>query len=235
MKKRLIVYIVILTLLISGLLFYRYGRSIWIPVKLKIIGHRSVSDVLKDIGPGVSKKYKNISELINKKPMSILIFKEERRLEIWKFSDKWKHIKNFPFTAFSGKLGPKLRQGDRQIPEGIYGVEYLNPNSKFYLSFKVDYPNKFDRKKGKERNEKDLGGDIFIHGNNKTIGCVPVGDDAIEELFYIVAKNGRKNIRIVITPYDMRAKDKKLNIPGIDWEKELYAIIKKELLKYKLD
>jgi len=80
------------------------------------------------------------------KKLTILAFKNERLLEVWGYGDNhWRFIKSFNWTAYSGVLGPKLREGDRQIPEGIYGIEYLNPNSKFHLSMKVSYPNSFDR------------------------------------------------------------------------------------------
>ncbi len=107
-------------------------------------------------------------------------------------------------TAFSGTLGPKLREGDGQIPEGIYGIDYLNPNSRFYLSLKVSYPNASDRARAKVDGRVNLGGDIMIHGKAVTIGCVPVGDDAIEDIFYLASAVGIKNVSVVIAPYDMR-------------------------------
>ena len=107
-------------------------------------------------------------------------------------------------TAFSGTLGPKLREGDGQIPEGIYGIGYLNPNSSYYLSLKVTYPNASDRARAKVDGRTNLGGDIMIHGKAVTIGCVPVGDDAIEDIFYLASAVGIKNVLVVIAPYDMR-------------------------------
>ena len=110
----------------------------------------------------------------------------------------------YPMTGFSGTLGPKLKEGDGQIPEGVYGIEYLNPNSSFYLSMKVSYPNDADRQRAKEDGRTDLGGDIMIHGSNATVGCVPIGDDAIEDVFYLVNAVGIKNVSVIIAPYDMR-------------------------------
>jgi murein L,D-transpeptidase YafK len=111
--------------------------------------------------------------------------------------------KNLLMTAFSGTLGPKLREGDGQIPEGIYGIGYLNPNSSYYLSLKVTYPNASDRARAKADGRTNLGGDIMIHGKAVTIGCVPVGDDAIEDIFYLASAVGIKNVSVVIAPYDM--------------------------------
>lgn len=132
----------------------------------------------------------------------ILVFKSERLVEV--NASGWDSPRIYKMTNFSGKPGPKLREGDGQIPEGIYGVEYLNPNSAFHLSIKVTYPNAFDRSRAKEDGRSQLGGDIMIHGGSATIGCVPLGDDAIEEVFYFVAKAGSRNTIIVMAPYDMR-------------------------------
>lgn len=135
--------------------------------------------------------------------MEILVFKKERLVELR--APGWDAPRIYKMTNFSGKLGPKLREGDGQIPEGIYGVEYLNPNSAFHLSIKVSYPNAFDRARSREDGRENLGGDIMIHGGGATVGCIPIGDNAIEEVFYFAAKAGRGNVRIIIAPYDMRS------------------------------
>ena len=122
--------------------------------------------------------------------LRINVFKEERTVEI--SSPGWINPVVYKMTAFSGKLGPKLKEGDRQIPEGIYCVEYMNPNSSYHLSFKVSYPNDFDKAMAEKEGRTNLGGDIMIH------------DKAIEDIFYLVAKVGFKNVEIVIAPYDMR-------------------------------
>lgn len=134
--------------------------------------------------------------------LRILVFKNERSVEV--HAPGWKAPRIYPMTAFSGTLGPKLREGDGQIPEGIYGIEYLNPNSSYYLSLKVTYPNASDRARAKANGRTNLGGDIMIHGRSVTIGCVPVGDDAIEDIFYLASAVGIKNVSVVIAPYDMR-------------------------------
>ena len=134
--------------------------------------------------------------------LRILVFKNERSVEVR--APGWKAPRIYPMTAFSGTLGPKLREGDGQIPEGLYGIGYLNPNSSYYLSLKVTYPNAADRARAKADGRANLGGDIMIHGKAVTIGCVPVGDDAIEEIFYLASAVGIKNVSVVIAPYDMR-------------------------------
>lgn len=134
--------------------------------------------------------------------LRLLVFKFERRLEV--HAPGWKTPLIYPMTGFCGTLGPKLREGDRQIPEGIYGIEYLNPNSSYYLSLKVSYPNASDRRRAKAEGRTNLGGDIMIHGKNVTIGCVPIGDDAIEDVFYLANSVGIRNVSVVMAPYDMR-------------------------------
>ena len=134
--------------------------------------------------------------------LRILVFKNERSVEV--HAPGWKAPRIYPMTAFSGSLGPKLREGDGQIPEGVYGIGYLNPNSSYYLSLKVTYPNASDRARAKTDGRVNLGGDIMIHGKAVTIGCVPVGDDAIEDIFYLASAVGIKNVSVVIAPYDMR-------------------------------
>lgn len=152
--------------------------------------------------------------------LRILVFKNERMVEL--HASGWKEPRKYPMTAFSGTLGPKLREGDRQIPEGIYGIEYLNPNSSFYLSLKVSYPNASDKARAKKDGRTKLGGDIMIHGSNVTIGCVPIGDDAIEEVFYLAYAVGMKNVSVVIAPYDMRKGRKpELEKSSLAWYPEL--------------
>jgi len=148
--------------------------------------------------------------------LRILVFKSERSVEV--NAPGWKAPRIYPMTAFSGTLGTKLREGDGQIPEGIYGIEYLNPNSSYYLSLKVTYPNASDRARAKADGRTNLGGDIMIHGKAVTIGCVPVGDDAIEDIFYLASAVGIKNISVVIAPYDMRKGRKpELELSPLKW------------------
>lgn len=156
--------------------------------------------------------------------------KEERLLEVYGFLDGcFEFITSYPFTAFSGEIGPKLAEGDKQIPEGIYGIEYFNPNSKFHLSMKVTYPNDFDQSKTNFANVRQMGGDIFIHGKDVTIGCIPLGDQAIEELYSIATDVGKENIKVIISPRDFRVNKTFPVIDNIDWETELYEMISKEL------
>ena len=162
--------------------------------------------------------------------LRILVFKNERMVEL--HAPGWKEPRKYPMTAFSGTLGPKLREGDGQIPEGIYGIGYLNPNSSYYLSLKVTYPNASDRARAKKDGRTNLGGDIMIHGKAVTIGCVPVGDDAIEDIFYLANAVGIKNVSVVIAPYDMRiGRNPELESSPLSWYPDLCKEIEAVLLK----
>ena len=135
--------------------------------------------------------------------LDILVFKHERRVEVR--APGWRAPLSYPMTASSGTLGPKLREGDRQIPEGVYGIGYLHPNSAYHLALKVSYPNADDLARAAADGRDKLGGNIMIHGKAASVGCVAVGDDAIEDFFLLAATVGKDNVRVVAAPYDLRA------------------------------
>jgi murein L,D-transpeptidase YafK len=114
-------------------------------------------------------------------------FKTERELEAWGRSDDGplRLLATWPVLASSGDPGPKRREGDRQVPEGCYRVAVFNPLSNFHLSLGLDYPNASDLVRS---NAAAPGSDIYIHGGAVSIGCLALGDDAIEELF-LLAQN----------------------------------------------
>ena len=139
------------------------------------------------------------------KEITLLAFKKEKKLELWaKSNEQWHWIKNYHLTAFSGVLGPKLKEHDKQIPEGIYHLTTLNPYSKFHLSIMLDYPNQFDRSIAKLERRRNLGNNIFLHGKDVSVGCLAVGDTSIDQIFLLVDKVGLDNSRVIIAPNDMR-------------------------------
>ena len=228
------ILIITLFLFIAMGLFWKYGRSLHSPVVQQNKGKETVASVkeklqaeaLSRLMPKLAEK--GFTHLPDK--LVLLGLKEEQLLEVYVIEDSSiSLLTTYPFTAFSGKLGPKLREGDRQIPEGIYQIGYLNPNSAYHLSLNVDYPNTFDKEKAREDGRTQLGGDIFIHGKAVTIGCIPIGDLAIEELF-LLASHARKNaIKVIISPRDFRRQGEFPEIEGISWEEELYTNIAMEL------
>jgi len=139
------------------------------------------------------------------------IFKAENVLEVWaldKNSSDFTHIKTYPVCTMSGELGPKRKEGDEQVPEGFYQIGTLNPASAYHLSMYVNYPNTSDRKLSRYDR---LGGDIYIHGECKSIGCVAINNSQIEELYWLVAQVKPKS-KIPVHIFPTRLSDMKFNI-----------------------
>ncbi|NKQ40197.1 MAG: murein L,D-transpeptidase [Sulfurovum sp.] len=140
----------------------------------------------------------------------IRIFKKEAELEVWMMSaEKYHLIQTYPICAYSGDLGPKLKEGDRQSPEGFYYVtkSRLNPNSKFHLSFNLGYPNRYDRI------HKRTGSFLMVHGDCVSIGCYAMTDDKIEEIYELVEQallRGQRHVKVHAFPF--RMDDKKLQV-----------------------
>lgn len=132
--------------------------------------------------------------------------KDEKKLELYarQTGEKWKLVHSYPIKGASGDTGPKLRQGDKQVPEGIYRITFLNPDSKYHVSMRVNYPNAFDKRMAASDGRSKLGGDIMIHGNRVSAGCLAMGDPAAEELFVVAAQTGLENIKLIIAPTDFR-------------------------------
>ena len=233
--KNLTIILILILIIVTGItIFLKLGRATYIPVVTKLKGKQTVESRISQIEKRAMKRLQpNLQQLeMEGLPHDILLvgLKEERILQIYcKINKTYQLLKTFPFTAFSGQLGPKLKEGDLQIPEGIYKIAYLNPNSSYYLSLKVSYPNEFDKQNSKLKTVAELGGDIFIHGKSATIGCIPIGDEAIEELFLLANKAYANEIKVVISPRDFRINPNEPKVAGIDWEKQLYAEIKHEL------
>ena len=217
-------------------LLIKYGRSLYVPVTQQITGKQTVVSVQEKLEAQVlDRLHPHLQRIgLTELPKKLLLvgLKEEQQLEVYVKQDTaLTLLTTYPFTAFSGRLGPKLQEGDRQIPEGLYRIEYLNPNSSYHLSLKVNYPNVYDREKAQLDGRVQLGGDIFIHGKAVTIGCIPIGDPAIEELFVLASYAQPQGIDVIISPWDFRKKTHFPNIESIEWESELYSRIQAALEK----
>ncbi|MEM7162219.1 MAG: L,D-transpeptidase family protein [Bacteroidota bacterium] len=235
MTKRFFVIAGALTLLV---IFLKFGRSKYMPLVNKVKEQETLDSRMSQLEKIVRSRLNKELQAIGleygfPKKIALLAFKEERKLQVYaQRVEGAQLIKEYPFTGYSGRLGPKLKEGDRQIPEGIYEVEYLNPNSAYYLSIKVSYPNDFDRQRSTLGSLSEMGGDIFIHGKSASIGCIPIGDEAIEELFVLTQNAIDNTVAIIISPRDFRFNPDFPVIDGIEWEKELYQSIETELKKY---
>ena len=143
------------------------------------------------------------------KQIFIRVFKREQTVELWVSGterETFELLKEYKVCASSGTVGPKREQGDDQVPEGFYHIDRFNPLSNFHLSLGVSYPNQADKILGVKGR---LGGDIFIHGNCVTIGCLPITDEGIKELYVIAVEArsaGQASIPIHIFPAKLNDK-----------------------------
>lgn len=168
--------------------------------------------------------------------VSFVAIKDEKVLELYARSDSgaWTFVHSYPVLAASGNSGPKLQRGDRQVPEGVYNISFLNPNSRYHVSLRVSYPNKFDREMAARDGRKDLGGDIMIHGKNVSSGCLAVGDEAAEELFLLAARIGLPNVKVIIAPTDFRKTPATEVAQGKPrWVPKLYTQVASAMSGYK--
>jgi hypothetical protein len=117
------------------------------------------------------------------------------------------------------------------VPEGFYRIIYMNPNSKFHVSLRLDYPNAFDRLQAMREGRTRLGGNIMIHGSYVSIGCLAMGDVAAEDLFTLAADTGQDNIHVLLCPVDFRSQSLPLNPLRPNWVTKLYTDLKSALLR----
>ena len=141
-------------------------------------------------------------------PMLIRTYKKEAEFEIWKMRSDGKYalLKTYPMCRWSGQLGPKVKEGDRQVPEGFYAITpgQMNPNSAYYLSFNVGYPNAYDRAQGA------TGGAIMVHGACSSAGCFSMTDQQIAEIYAIARESfagGQGEIQMQSYPFHMNAEN----------------------------
>ena len=167
--------------------------------------------------------------------LAFIAFKDIRRLQVFARDapeDRWLYVKEYRVLGASGTLGPKLMEGDRQVPEGIYAVDSLNPNSRYHLSIRINYPNDFDRAIARRDGRDNLGGAIMIHGSRVSDGCLAMGDPAAEDLFVLAALTGERNVRVIISPTDFRDPDTRVPTIVAPWLRELYSGLRTALQEF---
>ncbi len=137
-------------------------------------------------------------------PVMARIFKEEGKLEVWKqkANGRYDLIASYDICKWSGQLGPKLIEGDRQAPEGFYtvGPGQLNPNSSYHLAFNMGYPNAFDRAHGR------TGSHLMVHGGCSSSGCYSMTDEQVEEIYAFARdafRGGQREFQIQAFPFRM--------------------------------
>jgi murein L,D-transpeptidase YafK len=167
--------------------------------------------------------------------LAYVAFKDTAKLQVYARPDAaapWKQVHTYPIVRMSGGLGPKLRQGDNQVPEGVYRAEFLNANSRFHLSIRLNYPNEFDRAQARVDGRSRLGSDIMIHGAASSIGCLAMGNRAAEDLFILAALAGKEQVEIVVAPTDFRRKPIEVPAGAPTWLPVLYQTIQSELTRF---
>ncbi|TLU61048.1 hypothetical protein FE810_15805 [Thalassotalea litorea] len=224
-------YILLTLIAVLAICFYQYGRATWHPLVVKVMGKKTVSEVIDEYGPDARNKLKPI---FNQKgvfypppKLSFVAFKDTDTLEVWAANDNESYtlITSYPVKAASGELGPKLEEGDRQVPEGIYKIVGFNPNSAYHLSMKLNYPNEFDTYHANHEGRTEPGTNIFIHGKASSIGCLAMGDEAIEELFTLVHDAGRSKTTVLISPTNPSLNSLEIPVDAPEWTAELYRQI----------
>jgi hypothetical protein len=207
-----------------------YGRRYWYPSFVALAGGQTHQEVVARLGPTYRPGLRAaVAEAGGSYPpdrLRLVGLKQERILEIWiPAGEGWARVRTYPVLAASGEPGPKLREGDYQVPEGLYRLTAFNPNSSYHLSVRVDYPNRDDRAAAAAEGRGNLGGDIFIHGKAVSIGCLAIGDRAIEELYLLLADTGLRNSTVLLAP----SADSKPPAGAPPWVRQLYARIRDEL------
>jgi hypothetical protein len=199
-------------------------------------GRASVADRLAQYGPAARARlapaFAAAGVAYPPARLALVGLKDKMRLEVWAAdaAGPFRFVTAYSILAASGELGPKLREGDLQTPEGVYRIEALNPNSRFHLSLRLNYPNDFDQYHARREGRSKPGSDIMIHGGAVSIGCLAMGDPAIEELFTLTAETGRENVRVILSPTDFRTPGEFQPAPDAPtWTAQLYAEIRREL------
>lgn len=209
-----------------------YAAGAWLHHRLQ--GKKTVAQRLAQYGPAARARlapyFKRGGVTYPPSRVTLVGLKDQRHLEVYARSQGgWRFIRSYDIVAASGKPGPKLREGDMQVPEGIYQIDSLNPNSLFHLAIRLDYPNEFDRARAAEEGRDDLGGDIMIHGSNGSVGCLAMGDVTAEELFVLAADVGIQKVSIILAPTDFRRQRSSVDPRLPPWTRDLYRGIDREL------
>ena len=243
MKKSKVVFVVLALLAVGGgiVLSQSQVRQRGIARLKAMNGKKTVADRVAEFGGPVRARLApalaQAGIVWPPAKLTLIGIKDERRLEAWVAGPdgRWKLLKNYPILGMSGELGPKLRQGDRQVPEGLYKVESLNPNSLYHLALRVNYPNAEDQLQGQADGRTELGSDIMIHGNTCSIGCLAMGDPAAEELFVLAAQTADPEIPIILTPIDFRKPSRPATLPTQpSWLMERYGEIKRAIANFRV-
>jgi hypothetical protein len=199
----------------------------------------TVPQVIDMYGAEVRERLKPIFMMENvpypPKKMTWIALKQEKLLLLFAedMHGKMRKVLSYPIIGSSGVTGPKLREGDKQVPEGFYKISRFRPVVLAHLGMEINYPNEEDRKHGAAEGRKKLGGDIMIHGHFYSTGCLAMSDQPIEEMFVLAHDVKPENIRLIFAPCNLLTTK-----PQLDWKKQpvwvhpLYERLGNELRNY---
>lgn len=204
MKKKLlsssnIIYIILLILLIIYVVFMALNKT-----EKDMTSGRVKGKDLVDVD--FDKRLLRLKAKVGN-PVFIRIFKKESMLEVWiKPANEYILFKQYPICAYSGNLGPKIKTGDKQSPEGFYKVtkNLLNPHSKYHLAFNLGYPNAYDKAHNR------TGSYLMVHGECSSVGCYAMTNAKIEEIYKLVEQalnKGQKYVQVHAFPFYMTAQN----------------------------
>jgi murein L,D-transpeptidase YafK len=164
-----------------------------------VTSERALRPLSSELAAEIEKK-----NMPKESPILVRIFKEESEFEVWKqdANGQFAHLKTYPICRWSGELGPKVKEGDRQAPEGFYAITpgQMNPNSNYYLAFNLGFPNAFDR-----ANDRS-GAFLMVHGDCSSAGCYAMTDEQIQEIYTLgrdAFLGGQKSFQVQAYPFHM--------------------------------
>lgn len=176
--------------------------------------YKTVEGVIKTYGKSVREKLKPIFKSLDvpypPKHLTWIALKKEKSLQLFAPD---RHGKNqrllvYPIIGASGTSGPKIREGDKQVPEGFYKIDGFRPNVIAHLAVSVNYPNAEDTAHARLEKRKNLGSDILIHGSKWSTGCLAMGNEPIEEMFVLAHDTGIENIDLIFAPWNFSSEVK---------------------------
>jgi murein L,D-transpeptidase YafK len=190
----------------------RFARTAVIVAALALAG---CNETLEDISPKAEKQlpHKLVQSMrargmTKTSPIMLRIFKEEGKLEVWKQKDTGRYAMatSYDICKWSGKLGPKFTEGDRQAPEGFYMIRpyQMNPRSNYHLAFNIGYPNSFDRALGR------TGSNLMVHGACSSAGCYSMTDEQVEQIYAFARdafRGGQEEFQVQAFPFRMTAEN----------------------------
>jgi len=201
LKERIAVYVAF-GLLVSFYTSITFAQDDSLTFRNAQFASSRVSESWKKFNDTLSKEFRKKNIAYPPKDIYLRAFKSQNELELWarnNASSEYKLVKTYRVCAISGSLGPKRMRGDRQVPEGYYFIEDFNNKSDYYLSLQLNYPNFSDQALG----NPETGNDIYIHGGCVTVGCLPMTDPGIQEIFTVCLNarlNGETYIPVHIFP-----------------------------------